>query len=126
MGVIDRIRNAIAGLFDKLPSWIVPDSVLKLRQVTQTTSENRATPEGFAGSSNALQVMPAASDIRGRADEMARFEAGLQSMEKERSKRGETPPFTVNVQVDGETIAQASHRASADAASRGFSPVPVY
>jgi phage-related protein len=124
LGVIDRIRNAIAGLFDKLPSWMIPDSVIQMKQVTQMVSENR---NGNTASSNALQTMPAVSDTKGRADEMARFEAGLQSIERDRTKwTAETPPFTVNVQVDGDTIARASNRASADSASRGFSPVPVY
>lgn len=36
------------------------------------------------------------------------------------------PPVTVNLQVDGATLATAVHRADRDAASRSFSPVPTY
>jgi TP901 family phage tail tape measure protein len=36
------------------------------------------------------------------------------------------PPVTVNLQVDGATLATAVHRADRDAATRGFSPVPAY
>jgi hypothetical protein len=36
------------------------------------------------------------------------------------------PPVTVNLQVDGETLARAVHRADQDAATRSFSPVPAY
>lgn len=36
------------------------------------------------------------------------------------------PPVTVNLQVDGATLATAVHRADRDAATRGFSPVPTY
>ncbi len=35
-------------------------------------------------------------------------------------------PVTVNVQVDGATIATAVHKAGSDAASRSFSPLPAY
>jgi hypothetical protein len=35
-------------------------------------------------------------------------------------------PITLNVQVDGQTLATAVHKANADAASRSFSPVPSY
>ena len=41
-------------------------------------------------------------------------------------RQGQTPPFQVNVQVDGETVARASHDANRDAAARSFSPVPAY
>jgi len=36
------------------------------------------------------------------------------------------PPVTVNLLVDGQTIATAVHRADRDAATRSFSPVPAY
>jgi len=36
------------------------------------------------------------------------------------------PPVTVNLQVDGATLATAVHRADRDTATRGFSPVPTY
>jgi hypothetical protein len=41
-------------------------------------------------------------------------------------RQGQQPPFTVNVQVDGETVARAAHNANRDSASRSFSPVPAY
>ncbi len=37
-----------------------------------------------------------------------------------------SPPVTVNLQVDGQTLATAVHRADRDAATRSFSPVPAY
>ena len=35
-------------------------------------------------------------------------------------------PVVVNLQVDGQTLATAVHRADRDAATRSFSPVPAY
>ena len=37
-----------------------------------------------------------------------------------------SPPVTVHLQVDGQTLATAVHRANRDAATRSFSPVPAY
>ena len=37
-----------------------------------------------------------------------------------------SPPITVNLQVDGTTLATAVHRADRDSATRSFSPVPAY
>ena len=69
----------------------------------------------------------ASADSRARADEFARFEANLMSFANARAReRGQPPPFTVNVQVDGETIARATHNANQDTAARSFSPVPAY
>ena len=42
------------------------------------------------------------------------------------ANRSSSQPLTVNVQVDGETIARATAKANDDLASRNFSPVPVY
>ncbi|MBC7174011.1 MAG: phage tail tape measure protein, partial [Polyangiaceae bacterium] len=37
-----------------------------------------------------------------------------------------SPPVVVNLQVDGQTLATAVHRADRDTATRSFSPVPAY
>jgi len=37
-----------------------------------------------------------------------------------------SPPVTINLQVDGTTLATAVHRADRDSATRSFSPVPAY
>jgi TP901 family phage tail tape measure protein len=40
---------------------------------------------------------------------------------------GQAPgPVVVNVQVDGQTVARAVHKAGADSAARSFSPVPTF
>ena len=71
--------------------------------------------------------MPAAADTRGRSNELAQLEANIMAMADARAReRGEAPPFTVNVQVDGETIARAAHNANRDLALRTYSPVPAY
>ncbi|MFI5298045.1 MAG: hypothetical protein ACHREM_08100 [Polyangiales bacterium] len=36
------------------------------------------------------------------------------------------PPTIINLQVDGQTVARAVHKADSDSAARSFSPVPAY
>jgi len=69
---------------------------------------------------------PAAADSAGRASEFAQLEANMMAFANSQAQRqGQAPPFQINVQVDGETVARASHGANRDAAARAFSPVPA-
>jgi hypothetical protein len=71
--------------------------------------------------------MPAAADSRARMGELAQLEANMMAYANSQAKeRGQAPPFTVNVQVDGETVARAVNNAQQGNASRAFSPVPAY
>jgi TP901 family phage tail tape measure protein len=68
--------------------------------------------------------MPAAAAASGEADRAAAVEAALARATPARPAPEQ--PITVNVQVDGETVARAAAHASRDVAGRSFSPVPVY
>jgi hypothetical protein len=68
--------------------------------------------------------MPAAAAASGEADRAAAVEAALARATPGRPAAEQ--PITVNVQVDGETVARAAAHASRDVAGRSFSPVPVY
>ena len=71
--------------------------------------------------------MPARADTAGRMDEFARLEQNMLAFANAQAQRqGQPPPFQINVQVDGETVARATHNANSDAAARSFSPVPAY
>ena len=60
-------------------------------------------------------------------NEFAQLEQNMLAFANAQARdRGQAPPFTVNVQVDGETVARATHNANSDAAARSFSPVPAY
>jgi TP901 family phage tail tape measure protein len=68
--------------------------------------------------------MPAAASAARDAEAASLFEALLAASRTPAPAAEQL--MTVNVQVDGETLARASAKASRDIASRGFSPVPVY
>ena len=60
-------------------------------------------------------------------NDFAQLEANLRGFANDRAReRGQPPPFQIQVQVDGETIARATHNANQDNASRAFTPVPAY
>ena len=72
-------------------------------------------------------VLRARADATGRMDEFARLEQNMLAFANAQAQRqGQPPPFQINVQVDGETVARATHNANSDAAARSFSPVPAY
>ena len=57
--------------------------------------------------------------------QIAELESSILELAKAGEIRGKQE-MTFNLQVDGETIARASHKASEESAGRSFSPIPVY
>jgi TP901 family phage tail tape measure protein len=74
----------------------------------------------------ATAPMPAAAAEESDNARTTSLEQALAAASARPSSRDGDQPITVNVQVDGETLARASARASRDVASRSFAPVPVY
>jgi len=86
-----------------------------------------ATSTRLAAASARLTAapMPAAAAAEADGNRAASLEDALAAATRATARTSDQP-ITVNVQVDGETLARASARASRDVASRSFSPVPVY
>jgi len=133
--VINGIQDFVIKLLRKIPDKLLPSHLVQLsRQPLSTEVRGRGGLQAEGGTratasraEAASSSMPAAVAARGRSDELARLGANMQTNESARSKgRGQAPPLNINVQVDGETIARASHKASRDVAARSFSPVPAY
>lgn len=132
--VFDGIRDFVIRLLRKIPTDLLPDNLERLSRTplsaevkTQGQFESMGRASHAVSNAAATAIMPASMDAQVRSKDMAALEASMMSFANGRARTpGQTPPFTVNVQVDGETIAQANHRASSDAAARSFSPVPVY
>lgn len=134
-GVFDAIADFVIKLLRKIPDALLPASLERLKRSplsTEVRSEDSFAAVGgtattAARSEAATSAMPAAADTAGRADEFAQLEANMMAFANSQAQRqGQTPPFQINVQVDGETVARASHGANRDAAARSFSPVPAY
>jgi hypothetical protein len=122
-GVIDTI----AGVFGADLGGA--DAIRSLRQeierglttggVEEVTAGVRLAPQGqtLAALDAATSSMPAVA---------AMTPAALASLPMTPATPPPSPPITVNLQVDGTTLATAVHRADRDTATRSFSPVPPY
>ena len=133
--VFDGIRDFVIKLLRRIPDKLLPSSLEQLKRQplsTEVRTEDEFEAVGrtkatAARAQAATASMPAAVATRGRRDEFAQLEANLLAFANARAKeQGQPPPFQIQVQVDGETIAQASHNASRDNAARAFSPIPSY
>jgi TP901 family phage tail tape measure protein len=131
--VFNALTDSVIRLLRKLPSELLPSSLEELARLPLSAEVQPATPLTLAAPGPAARAevatwaMPAAADARSRAGSLAQLEQGLLALASPQAGRqGAAPPFTINVQVDGETIARATHRAEREAASRSFSPVPAY
>ncbi len=119
--VFGALVDSVLQLLRKLPSELLPSSLERLArlplstEVQPTTPLALATPGGAVRAEVATSALPAAADVGSRASALAQFEQGLLALAAPQSGRqGGPPPFTINVQVDGETIARAVHRAERD------------
>lgn len=137
IGVVLELAGAIAGVVDALSSLFgdgthwqqgIRDFRDTLRadmaegMGVQDLTFTRPTRPGAATSSpasapDALMSMPAVA---------AMTPAVPASFPMTPATPPPSPPITVNLQVDGTTLATAVHRADRDAATRSFSPVPAY
>ncbi len=120
-GVIDSIMNFVVGLLRKIPDALLPESLEKLKRQSFTAhvETEHSAVAGDDAVPSALSSMPSAVESRGRSSELAGLRAEVATLAKSRD-RGEQ-----KLEVDGETLARASHNANQDAAGRSFSPVPV-
>ena len=133
--VFDAIRDFVIKLLRKIPDALLPASLERLKRSplsTEVRSEDEFAAVGRTQataerSEAATSSMPASADAAGRMNEFAQLERNMLAYANSQARdRGQTPPFTVNVQVDGETIGRATHNANRDTAARSFSPVPAY
>ena len=133
--VFDAIKDMVIRILRNIPDALLPESLERLSR--QPLSTEVRTEDSFAAVGNtqdtatraeaATSAMPSIADTTTRMNEFAQLEANLQRFANDRATaRGQAPPFQVNVQVDGETVARATHNANQDNASRAFTPVPAY
>ena len=133
--VFDAIKDMVIRILRNIPDALLPESLERLSR--QPLSTEVRTEDSFAAVGNtqdtatraeaATSAMPSIADTTTRMNEFAQLEANLQRFANDRATaRGQAPPFQINVQVDSETVARATHNANQDNASRAFTPVPAY
>ncbi len=133
--VFDGIRDLVIRILRRIPDALLPASLERLKRTplsTEVRTEDEFAAVGrteatAARSEAATSSMPSSAEATGRMNEFAQLEANMMAFANSQAReRGQAPPFQINVQVDGETIARATHNAGSDAAARSFSPVPAY
>ena len=133
--VFDGIRDFVIRLLRRIPDELLPASLERLKRTPLSTEvrtedefEAIGRTEATAGRAEAAtSAMPSQAEATGRMNELAQLEQNMMAFANAQAReRGQAPPFQINVQVDGETVARATHNANSDAAARSFSPVPAY
>jgi len=135
-GIRQGIKRALSGLVElamgvlrKIPDALLPEQLITLKSQGFSFGAGNVTGRTDATNVSAGDLtasMPAASETGRRSQDLAGLTESISALANARSKRDGDQPLNVKLEVDGETIAQASHSASRDAAGRSFSPVPVY
>ena len=74
----------------------------------------------------AAAASPATAAAAQEGDDAARLQSLVAAAQSRSTGSSASAPVTVNVQVDGETLARAQANASRDLAGRSYSPVPAY
>lgn len=137
-GVGRSIRGVFLGIYDfvmrilrQVPDRLLPSSLQSLKYASLSLEvegddpvRTTARPQSALPSHAAI---PAVADRVGRAEEMDALQQQILAFTDAQGRRSEVlPPIQLQVQVDGETIARAAHKADRDSAARAFAPVPVY
>jgi hypothetical protein len=136
-GIRQGVKRALAGVVEmamgllrKIPDILLPESLVRLKHQPTSIGASPVTPKPAATSeASSLKMpsaMPAVAEGRRRSEELSGLTDSIAALAASRSKREGEQQMTFRLEVDGETIAQASHNASRDVANRAFSPIPVY
>lgn len=132
--VVNKIWNLVLSVIDRIPDALLPSSLekLKRRSVSQSLSKAanvavRSINPSKPASAATPSAIPAATEAGARTQSLDRLEATLRASTTGRSSApGGRQPIILKLQVDGETIARASHNAGQDTADRTYSSVPAY
>ncbi|MER2566421.1 MAG: hypothetical protein ABTQ32_37210 [Myxococcaceae bacterium] len=121
------LSDGVIGLLRRVPTRFLPAEYQWLaRQPLSTEVQQQLTlamPSSAPSPDLASSPMPARTEAASRSAELAQLQASFSSAP---AVPGPSQPITVNVQVDGETIARAGIAAQRDSAGRAFSPLPAF
>ncbi len=132
------IRKALGGITSfmfkilrNIPDALLPESLVKIKANADFIERRVVTmvqggETGPPASKSTSTAMPSVAESQGRTREMNDIKHTVSELARAKSEGAEDKPMNIKLQVDGETIARASHKASRDAAGRSYSPVPVY
>ena len=125
----DRIRSILRGIVDiafrllgKLPDILLPESLIRLKHSGFVA--DRTIEKTTLRSERVSASMPAAVEVNRRSEDIGQLRseiAGLARKQPEADKKD----INIKLQVDGQTLAEATHKAGQESAGRAFSKVPA-
>ena len=126
------VVDSVVQLLRRVPGGLLPESLQRIARMPLSTEvpsgsdPSAVQPLGAAPARRGSgAARPAAAEVSHRAGLLERVEAQLAPLFGLRGAE-ERAPITVQLQVDGQTLAEATHRAGRDSAARSFSPVPTF
>ncbi len=121
------LSDGVIGLLRRIPTRLLPAEYQWLARQPLSTEVQQGLTLPMRGTTPTPDVtsasMPARSDVVSRNAELAQLQETWSSRP---AVRNSLDPITLNVQIDGETIARTVTSADRAAASRTFSAVPTY
>jgi TP901 family phage tail tape measure protein len=127
--VLNFIKDLAIQIVREIPDALLPESLERIKRMP--LSSERPDPQALtlrvAAQLPEASTMPAAEEAALQQQSMAALEARLQALSvPARATQPPPQPLVVQVQVDGETIAQAAHDGRRDLAARRYAPLPTY
>jgi len=135
--VINKIWDFVLSIIEKIPDALLPSSLEKLKRTRASVSIGSTITTAIAAVNQVIKptsapattstATPAATEAGVRTRSLDRLESTLRSTMRDRAGGpGARQPIVLKLQVDGETIAHATHNADRDTANRTYSSVPAY
>jgi TP901 family phage tail tape measure protein len=127
--VLNYIKDLAIRIVREIPDALLPESLERVKRMPLSTE--RPDPQALTMSVAAhlpeTSTMPAAEEAALQQQSMASLEARLQALAAPTKSLHPAPqPIVVQVQVDGETIAEATQEGRRDLAARRYAPLPTY
>jgi hypothetical protein len=139
-GVADAVRRAFTSVIDsvillvrRVPPILLPEALQGIARLPLSTERPRVEPTMAPGAtaraarvSTPMPPVAAAVEAAQRGSALGAITTELAALLGGRNNHGDRRPITVQLQVDGQTLAEATHRADQDERNRSFTPVPTY
>ncbi|MCP4678971.1 MAG: hypothetical protein GY854_26470, partial [Deltaproteobacteria bacterium] len=118
--VIRSIADIALNLLSRIPNVLLPESLIRLKHSGFVSDQS--VEKTFVRSERAGSPMPAAAEATRRSDDIGQLRTDLAELARAQSKQSEKD-INIKLEVDGETLSRATHKAGQEAAGREFSPV---
>jgi len=118
---IDSLLEFVRKVLRKIPDTFLPESLIKFRDGS-ISSEHKEKLSIESGQNGAMPAVAAQSASKNNFSAMMREFSDIGAKSKDKKEQN----INIKLEVDGETLASATHKAGEENANRSLSPVPTY